>query len=221
MEAAKYKIFGSDYVGVFATATDDFLFAGAGLTGNVKSMVANTLGVRCIDLKISGTDLVGLFVRANSNGLLVSVMAEDYEVDALKKMGLEIKIGVLESNLNALGNNILANDKIAIINPDYDEKERREIEDVLDVEVVRASVDGFKTIGANNILTNTGLVLNNKSTAQEKKEWDEMTGFESVMTTANTGAYSVGLAAIANSKAVVVGEDTTGYELARIVEALE
>jgi len=221
MEAAKYSIFGSDYVGVFATVTDDFLFAGSGLTGNVKEMMAKTLEVRRIEFKVSGTDLIGLFARANSNGILVSGMAESHEIEALKKDGLDLKVGVLDSDLNAVGNNILANDKMAIINPDYSEHEEKLIEDVLDVEVIKASIDGFKTVGANNILTNKGLVLNNKATAKEKKDWEDMTGFESIMTTANTGAYAIGLAAVANSKAVVVGNTTTGYELARIVEALE
>ena len=40
MEAAKYKIMGSDYIGVFATATDDFVFVGTGLTKNSKDMIA-------------------------------------------------------------------------------------------------------------------------------------------------------------------------------------
>ncbi|MFI5412430.1 MAG: translation initiation factor IF-6 [Candidatus Micrarchaeales archaeon] len=221
MEAAKYKILGSDYLGVFGTATDDFLFIGAGLTRNIREMIATTLDVRCVDLKISESDLVGLFSRANSNGILISKMATDYEIDGLKKLGLDLNIGVLESDLNAVGSNVLANDRIAVINPDYTESEANKIADVLGVEVVRAGIGGFKTVGANNILTNTGLVLNNRSTAKEKQEWDNMTGFNSVMTTANTGAYSVGFAAIANSKAVCVGESTTGFELARIVEGLE
>jgi translation initiation factor 6 len=221
MEAAKYRVFGSDHIGVFATATDDLLFSGAGLTKNSKDMLAKVLGVRCIEMTVWGSDLVGLFSRANSNGMVLSNLMLEHEIESLKKMDLDINISVIESDLNALGNNILANDKIAIINPDYSEKDKQDIADALDVEVMKGKMDGYKTVGANCILTNTGLVINNKGTAQEKNEWDEFSGFDSVRTTANTGAFSIGLSVIANAKGVVAGDATTGYELARIMEALE
>lgn len=221
MEAAKYKIMGSDYIGVFATATDDFVFVGTGLTKNSKDMLASVLSVRCIEFNVSGSDLVGLFSRANSNGIILSNITLDHELESLKKMDLGLNVGIIGSDLNAIGSNILANDKIAIVNPDYSAKEVENIGDILDVEVVKAKMDGFKTVGANNILTNSGLVINNRGTAQEQKDWDDMTGFTSVRTTANTGGLSIGLSVIANSAAVVAGDNTTGFELARMMEALE
>jgi translation initiation factor 6 len=222
MEAAKYKIMGSDYVGVYATASDDFVFAGMGLTSNAKEMIAKTLGVRCIEASVSGSDLLGLFSRLNSNGILLSNMTLDHELEAIKKMELGgINVGILDSDLNAIGSNVLANDKIAIINTDYTDESATQIGDILGVEVVKAQMDGFKTVGANNILTNTGLVINNRGTAQEEKEWNDLTGFTSARTTANTGGLSIGLAVIANSTAVIAGDNTTGFELQRIMEALE
>lgn len=221
MEAAKYRILGSDYIGVFATATENFLFAGAGLTRNSKEMLAKILGVKYIEMSVSASDLVGLFAKANSNGILLSNLVLEQELESLRKNDLGINITVMESDLNALGSNILANDKMAIINPDYSKKDEQQIADVLGVETVRARIGGFKTVGANNILTNKGLALNNRATAQEKNEWDHRTGFESILTTANTGALAIGLSVIANSKAVAVGDTTTGFEMARIIDALE
>jgi len=164
---------------------------------------------------------VGLFVKANSNGMLLSNLMLDHEIEAIEKKGLGISVKVMESELNALGSNILANDKMAIINPDYSKKDEQDISDTLGVETIRAKIDGFKTVGANNILTNTGLALNNKATAQEKNDWDRITGFDSILTTANTGAMAIGLSVIANSKGVIVGDTTTGFEMARIIDALE
>jgi len=92
---------------------------------------------------------------------------------------------------------------------------------VLGVEVVRLKVGGFNTVGANNILTNSGLVINNRASDGDKAELDRITGFDSIRTTANTGALSIGLTVVANSVGVVAGEETTGFELNRIVEALE
>jgi translation initiation factor 6 len=70
-------------------------------------------------------------------------------------------------------------------------------------------------------MTNKGFVVSNRITDADKERLDGLSGFESTRTTANTGSLYVGLAAVANSKGVVVGESTTGYELQRIVDGLE
>ena len=139
----------------------------------------------------------------------------------LKEQSLDINISVLESGLNAVGNNILANDKIAIVNPDFDAVAVQSISDALGVETVKDEIGGFKTVGANNILTNRGLVITNNATDAQKAKVDRITGFNSISTTANTGALSLGLSVVANSKGIVVGDSTTGFELARIMEGLE
>ena len=197
------------------------MFLGSGLTENNKKMLSDLLGVKCVDLRVSGSDLVGLFSRANSNGMVLSNLTLEDEVAALKKQVPDMNVDVVESDLNVFGSNVLANDKIAIINPDFAPKHAREIGDILDVEVIKAGPGGFKTVGANNILTNRGFAINNRSTDEEKALLDKHSSMNSERTTANMGGFAIGLAVIANSRAVIAGESTTGYELARIVDALE
>ena len=220
MESVKYNIKGSGYVGVFATASDSLVFAGAGLTDNNKKFMSEILGARVVEMSVSGSDLVGLFARANSNGIVVSSLMMDEEVEVLRRAGLGINIGVVDSDLNAIGSNVLANDKIAIVNSDYAPGAIKQIGDTLGVEVIGAKIGGFRTVGANNILTNKGLVVSNRCTDQEKEKVENWCGFRSEKTTANTGSLYVGLSVVANSKAVVTGEDTTGYELQRIMDGL-
>lgn len=221
MEAAKYRIRGSDFVGVFATATEELVFTGAGITKNNVEVLASTLGAKAVKITLSGSDLIGLFARGNSNGIVLSNLVYDEEVEYIKRLRLGINVGMVHSDLNAIGSNILSNDKIAIVNADYDDDSIKEIRDILGVEVIRAKTDGFKTVGANNILTNSGMVLNNRATESEKEELEHATGFTLVRSTANLGSLSVGLSAVANTKGVVAGDSTTGYELARITDALE
>ena len=131
-----------------------------------------------------------------------------------------MNVGSIESNLNAIGNNILANDKIAIVNPEYGPEDIKAIRDILDVEVVRYSGGSFKTVGANDILTNKGLVINNHASDEEKERLDRETGFDSVRSTANMGSLGVGIAVVANSNGALIGDTTTGYEFSRIVDGL-
>jgi translation initiation factor 6 len=217
---SKINLGGGGYVGAFATATEKYLFVSKNAEHGDSLRAAKALGVDAVPLSISSSELVGILCRANSNGILVSNLIEERELEHLKSLGLGINVGVLESDLNAIGNNVLANDRIAIINPEYGQADIMRIREVLGVEVIKQSIGGFRTVGANNILTNRGFVINNRSEDEEKDRIDSLLGFESTRTTANTGSLSIGISAVANGRGLVVGEETTGFELARIMEGL-
>lgn len=169
MNAAKYAINGSDCIGAFALATDKYVFVGRSTTEGTKKFLASVLGVEVIEMSIGGMDFIGVLARANSNGMLISNLVTEMEMDAIRAMKLGLNIGVLGSTLNAVGNNIILNDKIAIVNPEYSKKDIAAIEDVFGVEAIGSSIGSFKTVGANDVLTNRGLVINNHA-SDEKKE---------------------------------------------------
>jgi translation initiation factor 6 len=221
MAAIKYNLRGTDYIGVFAIATDRYLFAGTNLTTASREIVSKAVGVECIAISISASDMVGIFARANSNGIIVSNITEDRELDALRELCPDITVERINSDLNTIGNNVLANDRIAIINPDYDNKAKVQIEDSLGVETVKMEIGKFKTIGANNILTNKGIVVNNRATEEEEAEVERLVGFHPEKTTANQGALGIGLSTISNSFGLVAGGLTTGYEFSRIQDGLD
>jgi translation initiation factor 6 len=221
VEVARHRVHGSDFVGAYVVASDKFFFCYRGIESHVKAMLSKTFSAVPVEMTVSDSHLIGIFSRANSNGILLSNLATDEEVSYLRSLGLDLKIGVLESKLNAIGNNVLANDRIALINAEYSNAEAKSIGDILDVETVRAEAGGFRTVGANNILTNVGFVLNNRSTDAEKSRLDAVCGIESTLSTANTGSPAIGLSAAANSNGIAIGESTTGYELNRILESLE
>lgn len=220
MHAVKYVLRGSDCIGVFASATDMYVFSGPDLTEGNRKVLSETLEVECADVSIGNSGLIGIFMRANSNGIVLSNLASEREVERIRKL-VDLRVEVLDSSLNAIGNNIIANDRIAIVNSEYDSVSAKRIGDILGVEVVRKSVGDFNTVGANNILTNKGLVVSNHCTDREKEELDELTGFDSTRSTANTGSLGIGIAAIANSKGALVGEDTTGHEMVKILDGLD
>lgn len=220
MDGIKCQINGSDYIGAYATTTDKYTIIANNVSEKMKSVVSNTLGTECIGITISGTDLIGLLCRANSNGIALPNMISDIELNSIKETDIDANIVVIDSTLNALGNNIIVNDKIAIVNNEYNANDIRQFADVFGVEILKAEIGGFKTIGANNILTNNGFAINNRGTDMEKEEFDAATGFDSIRTTANTGGLSIGLSTIANSNGLLVGNETTGFELTRIIDAL-
>jgi translation initiation factor 6 len=223
MDHIKLLINGSEYAGAFGCANDKYAFTGF-LPKKTTRLISSTLDVDTIEISINSSNLIGIFAAANSSAIGVSNLISKYELHVLKERlreeGADINVGIINSDLNSIGNNILVNDKIAFIHEEYDSTAVSEIEDIFGVEVVKGSIAGFKTIGATNILTNKGFAINNSSSDDEKKTIDALFGFDSIPTTANNGSLFIGLAAIANSKGIVVGDNTTGFELTRMIESL-
>jgi len=220
MPVVRCIIRGSSYPGAYVSATERRSFTSSEIPENTRDMIANALNVEPITVH-SSPSIIGIYCRANSNGIVLSNQMPEKAVAALKGELKDINVGMLESNLNAIGNNILTNDRIAIVNPDYSQKSVKWISDILGVEIIQAKIGGFKTVGSSNILTNRGFAINNRATDEEKEHIDGVLGFHSERTTANTGALSIGLSVVCNSYGIAVGPETTGFELARIMQALD
>jgi translation initiation factor 6 len=220
MGTAKATIGNNDYIGAFGLATDSFILVSSRATKSERSILEDNLMVKVHGMSVDGSGLIGVYIVANSNGILVPEMIDSRELHALRYAFPNIRVDVISTSLNALRNNILSNDKVAFINHQYSPAESKKIEDALGVEVIRRQIGSFDTVGANNILTNKGAVLNNSATDDDIEFVKSRIGCIS-QSTANTGSSSIGLCAISNSKGVVVGGKTTGFELVRISEGLD
>jgi translation initiation factor 6 len=221
MGIEKLRILGNDYVGAWCTATDKFFITGNEMSPSEQETVAKALGVKGFGANVSNSGLLGIYIAANSRGVLLPHGTDDRELDEIRKMLPDIRVDILYSDYNALKNNILVNDKVAIINPNYSRDEERRISDTLDVETYRMTIAGYHTVGAHNILTNKGIVINNRASEQDADKIKHITGFRPEQSTANRGALSIGICVIANSNGLIVGDMTTGYEMARIAETLD
>ncbi len=219
MGVAKLSINGNSFIGAFCIATDSFSLIGRTTTEKQESIVKENLEVEPLRVTIDGSDLIGIYAVANSGALLLPAIATDSEIAIIKGALPRIQVERLKTDLNALGNNILANDKIAMVNSEYRPAEIKEIERALGVEVIKLDVGGFHTVGASNILTNKGIVFNNRATDEEIDAIKPFVKSYS-QSTANLGSLSIRLSTIANSRGFLIGDETTGFEMARIAEGL-
>ena len=219
MGVAKLSIGGNSFIGAFALATDSFALVGNSTGEKHADVIKKNLGVDSAKISIDGSDLIGIYAVANSRSILLPEIATEADVACIKKSLPGIEVHRIKTDLNALGNNILANDKIAIVNSEYEISEIRQIEKALGVEAIKLNAGGFHTVGANNILTNKGIVFNNRTTDDDM---DAIRPFVKnySQSTANLGSLSIRLSTISNSNGLIVGEDTTGFEMARIAEGL-
>jgi len=218
MPLSKTTNFGNPNIGLFAKASEKF--AAVDVSASPKLLLAlGSLGVPVLKTTLGNSGLVGIFLAMNSNGAVVPRGCSGLEIAVLKEEGLNV--AVASSHFSAAGNNIAANDFGAVANPELSNPEVKRIADCLGVEVARMKVAGYLTAGSAVLATNKGFAAHNRASEAELKELQSILKVRGTNCTVNTGTPFVPLGAVANSKASVFGEATTGFEAGRIFEALD
>lgn len=209
---------GSPYLGVFARASDKLALVPPAVPDNVRAEVQRALDVEVKSLAIGGANIIGSVVAMNSRGALVADFADDEDLKILRSSGLEV--ARLAGKFNAAGNNILANDHGAFINPDLSKAAERTVGDVLGVPVERGTLAGLKTVGSAACVTSKGVLCHPKTSDEELDLLERLFKVEGDIGTVNHGAPFIGAGLMANGKGAVVGTLSTGPELNRIENAL-
>ena len=104
--------------------------------------------------------------------------------------------------------------------PNIKEETIKVIEDTLKVPVEIYQFADSKIVGSASIVTNKGALLHRDTLSNELEHVEEFFKVEGNIGTVCKGMPLVGACGIANSNGVMVGEHTTGPEMARIEEAL-
>ena len=212
------NITGNPNIGVYISVNDDVAIVPLNLPDEKQKIIKETLNVEIIKTSIAGSNLIGALSTGNSNGFLVSPYIEDYELEFLKSKGLNII--KLKDKFTAVGNIIAINDTAAIVNPNLSKDSVKTIEDNLDVEVIKSSIGNLNIIGSLMNVTNKGFLLYRDSTPAEINFVEETFKVQGNIGTVGKGITLVGACSIANNTGVIVSENTTGPEMARLEESL-
>ena len=219
----KLTVFGNSNIGVYIFANNRFALVPPGLPDSDRRKIREVLEVDVIEVKIADSILNGVLVAGNDRGILLPRIVKPEEVDELKaSIGGEVRIEVLQGlRSTALGNLIAANNRAALVSPIIDRMVASRIADVLGVEKfdVRRLAE-IPTIGSMIVVNSHGGLVHPGVEDEELKFLEELFGVEFIRGTVNFGLYFVKAGIVANDKGVLVGEDTTGPEIAQITQAL-
>lgn len=209
---------GSPNIGVFAVANENLAFVAHDAVDEFVGDIQGTLDVEVIRTTVADSFVVGSLVAMNSNGAIVSGLAGERELDVIRS---KIPVALLHDKLNAAGNNILVNDRGAIVNPDVDSKSLKEIEDILGVECVRSTIADINTVGSVCRVTNKGAAVHPETTEKDIKLIKDVLKVDSVeKLTLNHGCRFIAPCVLANSKGALVGDITTPIEMGKLEDAL-
>ncbi len=211
------RIFNSPFLGVYLRTWEDYTLVPRNSDRDIKSMTSHYLKTEPIEMTIGGSNLLGSMAVMNSNGMIFSNIVTEEE---LKNIPKDVNYAVLEDNLNAVGNNILANNKAALIHEEFSDGSVRTIREVLGVEVVKGKFKEVRTVGSSGLITSSGLVIPPNMTDDEIDELGKIFGVKGRVGTANFGSLYIGASVVSNSKGALIGEDSTTVEISNIEEAL-
>lgn len=214
----KMSLGGTPFIGIVSFTTEDFTIARTDVKEDKIDKISSVLGTKVLQTTIARTDLVGIFLAGNKNGILVPNLIEERELDAIED-AFSCNVMSLDTKFTALGNLILANDKGCVISP-FLSSMKEDISSFLGVEVEEGIIGGYKNVGSVAVATNKGCLVH-PDASPEKIEWlKDVLKVPVDHSTANKGVGYIGGCMAANSKGVIVGDFSTGPELGRIDDVL-
>jgi translation initiation factor 6 len=181
-------------------------------------VVEANLKTEVVKVGIGDSNLLGVYLAMNSNGMILPNVMRKSEEAAVKGCGLNVHVS--SERHNAHGNNIAVNDKGGIVNPNVSKRELKAMEDTLGVELVPATVAGYTTVGSACIATNTGFLAHYRTSEDEMELLKDALKVYGSKGTVNTGTGFVSYGIVVNKNGYIAGEKTTAFELGRLEEAL-
>ena len=218
MDIFKYDVYSGPNIGIFTSVNDKFIFIPNGFAQTKAENLANYLQTEYIITSVANTRLLGVLMVLNNHGILLpGTSSPDEDANLRKHTDLNVKI--LDTKHNALGNLICVNDKGGVISPIIEKGFIKEIEDVLDIEVIQKKVAGFHQVGAVMEANNLGGVIHPETDEEDIKNFSNVLGVNIEPATINGGIPFVSSGILANSNAVVVGNLTNGPEIMMLTRA--
>jgi len=218
LDIIKYDVYSGPNIGVFTSVNDKFVFIPNGFAKTKAENLAHYLQTEYLMTPVANTRLLGILMVLNNHGILLPNTSSPDEIANLRKH-TDLNVKMLDTKHNALGNLICVNDKGGVISPIVEKEYIKEIEDVLDIEVIQKRIAGFHQVGAVMKANNLGGVIHPEADEEDIKNFSNILGVNIEPATINGGIPYVSSGILANSNAVVVGNLTSGPEIMTLTRA--
>jgi len=218
LDIIKYDVYSGPNIGIFTSVNDKFVFIPNGFAKTKAENLARYLQTEYLMTPVANTRLLGILMVLNNHGILLPKTSSPDEIANLRKC-TDLNVKILDTKYNALGNLICVNDKGGVISPIIEKEFIKEIEDVLDIEVIQKKVAGYHQVGAVMEANNLGGIIHPEADEEDIKNFSNVLGVNLEPATINGGIPFVSSGMLANSNAVVVGNLTNGPEIMMLTRA--
>lgn len=207
------SIEGDPHIGVFTRVFEDIAVIPMEAPAELEERYREAFDLEVVRTTIQGSPIIGSLLAGNSNGFVISGLATKAE---MKRLGEFRELFLLDKGMNAAGNVILACDSFAAVHPEMDSRLQKDIGEFLKVPVTPLTLGDVKVVGMAGVATNTGVVVNPRSTPSEIATLERICDLPIGKGSINMGNAMVGTGLVANTRGYIAGGETSGYELGRI-----
>ncbi len=222
MPILKSQVFGGNLVGIYLTANNSYVLYPPNILSSTLEQYKKVFEVPLYPITINNSDLIGVYTASNKYGIIVPNVATEDEIGKLREfLKDKSRVAAINSLDNAFGNLILCNDKGAVISSLL-KKYVKEIEDVLNVEVVVYDFANNHLPGSISLANNKGCLVHPLSSDEDVQYISSVLKVEETdVSTINRGIPYLRSGAIINDKSGIFGTLSTGPEMMRIVSILK
>jgi translation initiation factor 6 len=213
-----FDIYRSPNIGVFLRANENYCLVPRGLASTKCERISNLLHSETIPISIAGSRLIGPLSVMNGNGIILSRLAEDEEVETIQRL-THLKVARLGSRFTSVGNLISANDQGAIVSDVFGEESLKAIEETLGVGATKLRISSHIQIGSMLSATNKGAIVHPAANEKDLDLMRKALGVEPEPATVNGGVPFVSSGFVGNTKGILLGNQTRGGELVMIGRA--
>ena len=219
MSITRLSLYGNPNIGAFTFATDTFALIPPDMPPGAAEDFSSALGVPTFRATVGGSVLLGIFLTGNSRGVIVPNSATEEEISFIEREA-KVPVAVYDGKKNALGNMILVNDRAAMVGSGIDPVLKDLIAKHLKVKVHEGRIATLSMPGVCAVINNRGIVAHPLTSEEEMARLGELFNIPVDVSTINCGFPYLRVGMTANSHGVIVGEETTGPEMARIESSL-
>jgi translation initiation factor 6 len=222
LEIDLLSVKGSPHIGIYIFVNDEIAIVPQGLTKSEEEKIQEILDVDVIRARIASTDLIGVMIAGNNNGIVFPRNILDVELESLKPhlAGYDLNIYVSRSKHTALGNLVSANSKRGIVGAILEEQEVKRMAETLGVELKQQNIMHLDIPGSLLVVTDNGGVIHPDVDDNELSMLEDYFKVGIERATVNAGIPFIKSGLIANNHGALVGGKTTGPEILRIKRGL-
>ncbi len=218
MRILKISFDGNPNVGLYGYATDSYVLIGKEVPEKHIKSLKTVFKIPLHSVNVAGTGLLGVFISGNKNGIILPSICFENELEEFDK--LKLKYSILKTRLTCLGNNILANDKGALVNPNFSDSEIDSIKKALKVPVSRMMIADIETPGSAVILNGNTGIIHRDVEPNVKTNIEEFMGVKLEECTVNMGNPYVSSGILCNKYGMIIGGLSGGPEIVYASQAL-
>ncbi len=217
-EVVPISIYGTPIIGVYIFTNNRYTFIPSEAPSKIDEVVRSTLKTEVIRLSIGKTPLLGIFITGNDNGIIVPNIVTEDELKILKSLNL--KVSTIDTKFTAINNLVLCNNKTCLVSPIIEKENIKMIEETLEVEVHIDTICKSYLVGSLAVVNSRGVLVSADADDEDLNKLRRIFKLPVDVGTVNRGKTMIRSGLVANDNGALVGDDTTGFEIVRIIQVL-